>query len=82
MKILLFDREEILQGTLKDVVEAKHTEEINGENILEITTFDTQEIKKNYRIIYKDIYGYWHEFIVKGIDEDRGDEGNRKTSIL
>ena len=78
MKILLFDRDEILQGTLKNVVEAKHTEELNGENILEITTYDTQEIKKDYRIVYKDIYGYWHEFIIKGIEEIREDEGIKK----
>lgn len=78
IKILLFDREEILQGTLKDIVDIKHPEEINGENVLEITTFDNQEIKKGYRIVYKDIYGYWHEFIIKGIEEIREDKGIEK----
>lgn len=71
---LVLDRDENYIGKLKEVVEAKHTEELNGENILEIATFDTQEIKKGYRIVYKDIYGYWHEFIIKGIEEIREDK--------
>lgn len=75
---LVLDRDENYIGKLKEVVEAKHTEELNGENILEIATFDTQEIKKGYRIVYKDIYGYWHEFIIKGIEEIREDKGIEK----
>lgn len=64
---LLFDRSEILIGHLKDVLTARHTEEINGENILEITILDT--VEKGQRIAYKDSLGHWHEFIVKGVEE-------------
>ena len=73
MKILLFNRNEQYIATLKDVLSAKHTEELNGENVLEIETLD--EIEKNQRLIYKDKYGYWHEFIVKGVEEERVEEG-------
>lgn len=73
MKILLFNRNEQYIATLKDVLSAKHTEELNGENVLEIETLD--EIEKNQRLIYKDKYGYWHEFIVRGIEEERAEAG-------
>ena len=73
MKILIFNRNEQYIATLKDVLSAKHTEELNGENVLEIETLD--EIEKNQRLIYKDKYGYWHEFIVRGVEEERAEEG-------
>lgn len=73
MKILLFNRNEQYIATLRGVLSAKHTEELNGENILEIETLD--EIEKNQRLIYKDRYGYWHEFIVKGVEEERTEAG-------
>jgi phage minor structural protein len=73
MKILLFNRNEQYIATLRDVLSAKHTEELNGENILEIETLD--EIEKNQRLIYKDKYGYWHEFIVRGVEEERTEAG-------
>lgn len=73
MKILLFNRNEQYIATLRDVLSAKHTEELNGENVLEIETLD--EIEKNQRLIYKDKYGYWHEFIVRGVEEERAEEG-------
>ena len=73
MKILLFNRNEQYIATLKDVLSAKHTEELNGENVLEIETLD--EIEKNQRLIYKDRYGYWHEFIVRGVEEERTEAG-------
>lgn len=68
MKLLLFNREEDYIGNIKYVVSATHPEELNGEDLLEITTLDNR-IEKGYRIIYRDIYGYWKEFIVKGIEE-------------
>lgn len=73
MKILLFNRNEQYIATLRDVLSAKHTEELNGENVLEIETLD--EIEKNQRLIYKDRYGYWHEFIVRGVEEERTEAG-------
>lgn len=77
IKFLLFDKNENLISTLKDVTMTKHTEEINGENTLELETLD--EVEKGQRIVYKDKYGYWHEFIVKGIDETRAEDGVIKT---
>ena len=73
MKILIFNRNEQYIATLRGVLSAKHTEELNGENVLEIETLD--EIEKNQRLIYKDKYGYWHEFIVRGVEEERAEEG-------
>lgn len=73
MQMLLFDRNEQYMATLKDILLAKHSEELNGENTLEIETLDM--VEKNQRLVYKDKYGYWHEFIIKGIEEFRGDEG-------
>ncbi len=75
---LLFDREENYMGKIKDIITIKHTEEINGENILEIITLDVS-IQKEYRILYKSIYGYWNEFIVKGIEEEHTNEGIERT---
>ncbi len=76
--MLLFDREEKCMGKIKDIITIKHTEEINGENILEIITLDVS-IQKEYRILYKSIYGYWNEFIVKGIEEEHTNEGIQRT---
>jgi phage minor structural protein len=73
MKMLLFSRNEQYIATLRDVLSAKHTEELNGENVLEIETLN--EIEKNQRLIYKDKYGYWHEFIVRGVEEERAEAG-------
>lgn len=78
MKFLLFDRNENYISILKDVTEAKHTEEINGEDTLEITTLD-KNIGKNYRIAYKDKLGHWKEFIVQEIEETHNKEGLGKT---
>ena len=67
MKILVFDRDENLKGPLKNILLAVHTEEIHGDNILNIRT--TDYLEKGYRLAYKDKYGIWHEFIVKGLQE-------------
>lgn len=73
--MLLFDREENYLRKLKDVIEAKHTEEINGEDTLQVTTLD--EVEKGYRILYKSSAG-WKEFVIKGIDESHTAEGIEK----
>ena len=70
---LLFDRNERYIGNLKNVLSARHPEELNGENVLELTTLD--EVEKHQRILYKDEYGNWHEFIVRGVEEERAEEG-------
>ena len=55
MKILLFDSNNTLVKTLKDVSFAIHAEELNGENVLEIETYD--EIEKGQYLVYKDKIG-------------------------
>ena len=78
MKLLLFDRGENYIKTLKDVIQVHHSEEINGEDILEITTLDI-DVKKGYRIAYESKLGHWKEFIVKEIEDTHDGEGLEKT---
>lgn len=78
MKLLLFDRGENYIKTLKDVIQVHHSEEINGEDILEITTLDI-DVKKGYRIAYESKLGHWKEFIVKEIEDTHDSEGLEKT---
>ena len=65
---LLFDRNEKYISTLKDILEARHTEEINGEDTLDLTTLD-QSVSKGHKIAYKANTGEWKEFDVKEIAE-------------
>jgi hypothetical protein len=69
MRFLLFDRDEQYIGPLKQVISARNREVLNGENVLTISTL--QHVEKNYRILYKDEWGAWQEFIIKGIDEEK-----------
>lgn len=78
MKFLLFNKEEKLIGTLKNILEAKHTEEINGEDTLGLITLD-QNIQKGYKVTYKDKYGNWQEFIVNEIEESHAEVGIEKN---
>lgn len=73
MKFLLFDREENYIRNLENVTLAKHSEEINGEDVFELEIAGNTDIKKGYRIVYKSKYGYWNEFIVKEIEKSRTD---------
>lgn len=50
-------------------LKAQHIEEINGENTLHLTV-DTK-VNKYDTVIFKDRLGFWQEFIVQGITEDR-----------
>lgn len=71
---LLFDRNENYISTLKDVLEASHTEEINGEDTLELTTLD-QRASKGHKVAYKANTGEWKEFDVKEITETHALDG-------
>jgi phage minor structural protein len=73
MRFLLLDRDEQYIGPLKQVISARNREVLNGENVLTISTF--QHVEKNYRILYKDEWGAWQEFIIRGIDEEKTGEG-------
>ena len=74
MKFILFDREENYIKNLRNVLEAKHTEEINGEDVLEITTLD-HGVEKGYKVAYKSKHGYWNEFTVAEVEEFHTEEG-------
>lgn len=71
---LLFDRNENYISTLKDILEARHTEEINGEDTLELTTLD-QRVSKGHKIAYKANTGEWKEFDVKEVEESHTNDG-------
>ncbi|HZJ82878.1 MAG TPA: phage tail spike protein, partial [Clostridia bacterium] len=73
MRLMIFDRDEKYVGVLEHLESAYHTEEINGINILEIKT--KEHVEKGYRLIYQDIYGYWQEFVVKGVVESKDQNG-------
>lgn len=49
------------------VIDARSTEEVNGEHSVTVTTL--QELEKTDRILIKDGMGYWHEYVVLGIEE-------------
>ena len=74
---LLFDKSENYIAILKNVISAKNTEEINGENTLEITTLD-KVVDKGYKVAYKSDLGLWCEFIVAGVETEHTSEGIEK----
>lgn len=65
-----FDRLENYIGELNNVVEAIHTEELNGVNVLDLTLENYTSLKKKDRVVYQDpINNEWREFIVQEIIE-------------
>lgn len=67
----VFDKNENYIGRLKDVLEASRAEELNGEDILRLATLDN--IDKGHRVVFKDVNGRWHEYVVKEIEESHLD---------
>jgi len=51
-----------------DIMSLIKREEINGEHSLVITTL--QVLNKYERILYEDGRGYWHEYVVAGVDAE------------
>lgn len=69
LRILVYDR---LDNYLCDVdptqlLGATSVEEINGEHSITITT--TQTLAKTNRLLVQDGRGYWHEYVITGIEE-------------
>ena len=67
VRIMVFDR---LDNYLCDIepdhiVDAKYTDEVNGEHSITITT--TQMLEKTNRLLIRDGMGIWHEYVVLGI---------------
>lgn len=71
-----FDRLENYIGELNNVVEAIHTEELNGVNVLDLTLENYTTLKKKDRVVYQDpITNKWREFIVQEIIETHESDG-------
>ena len=68
-RVLVFDRfdSQVCELAENDVFELTRHEVVNGEHELSITT--TQVLEKGWRVVMQDDRGYWHEWIVSGIDD-------------
>lgn len=67
-----FDRWGRQTGTVQDVLEAVHSDELNGEDSLTLTT-PTCDLSKGDRIVWRDKFGEWHEHIVNDIKDEHAD---------
>ena len=67
-RVLVFDRfdAQLFELNENDVFELTRHEVVNGEHSLTITT--TQVLDQGNRIVMQDGRGYWHEWVVTGID--------------
>lgn len=52
----------------------KRKAKLNSLDIIEFDTFD-EILNKYYRLLYKDNYGSWHEYIISSIEMTHSDEG-------
>lgn len=68
-RVLVYDRfdAQICELAPADVFALESHEEINGEHSLTITT--TFKLSQGNRILMQDDRGYWHEWVVYGIDQ-------------
>lgn len=68
-RVLIYDRfdAQVCELSENDVFELTRHEVVNGAHELTITT--TQVLEKGYRVLMEDDRGYWHEWVVSGIDE-------------
>ena len=68
-RVLIYDRfdEQVCELSENDVFELTRHEVVNGAHEMTITT--TQVLEKGYRVLMEDDRGYWHEWVVSGIDE-------------
>lgn len=77
-----FDRLENYIGELNNVVEAIHTEELNGVNVLDLTLENYTSLKKKDRVVYQDpITNEWREFIVQEIIETHDSDGKMTIDV-
>ena len=66
MTFWVYDRWGNQTGTIADVTEAVHVDELNGEDTLTIVT-PRCEVTKGDRIVWRDGWGTWHEHAVAQI---------------
>lgn len=76
-KLLHYNQNEEPLGGLKNVLKAIHTEELNGQNVLDIELVDP-DLLKGHRLLYRDKSAKWHEFIVKEVETYRQTAGARQ----
>lgn len=74
-RIMAFDHLGASLGDLdpSKIIDATYVEEVNGENSITVTTL--QELEKTTRLLLRDEMGYWHEYVVCGMEEKHLDGG-------
>lgn len=70
--IYVLDRDERIRE-IPEIYNAIHTESLNGGSVLEFVS--TRRIEKYEHIVFQDLDGTWHEFIVSGVDEQHASDG-------
>ncbi|MEG2932715.1 MAG: phage tail spike protein [Gordonibacter sp.] len=79
MQFRLYDRWGTRLGNLCDVITAKHTDELNGEDSLNITMRGHAE--KGWRLVWGDEHGVWHEHVIASSEDYRGEKGIVETTV-
>lgn len=79
MQFRLYDRWGTRLGNLTKVVSAKHTDELNGADCLDITM--RGHVEKGWRLVWDDELDKWHEHIVASADDYRGEKGVVETTV-
>lgn len=74
----LYDRWGEQIGTIENVTEAIHLDEVNGEDSLKISVVG-QSFVKGQRVVWRDKFGKWHEHTVSEVTTDHAD-GNITTT--
>lgn len=75
VRVLVHDHTDAFLCELEppQVMDLRSVEEVNGEHSLTIVT--TQELEKTNRLLVRDARGYWHEYVVLGIESEHSDGG-------
>lgn len=72
MRFTVFDRWGKQVGTLPEVIEAVHKDEVNGEDSLTLV-MPSCSLVKGQRIVWRDKFFSWHEHIVNDVKTSHGD---------
>lgn len=72
IRFTVFDRWGRQTGTLTDVIEAVHKDEVNGEDSLTLVLASC-DLTKGDRIVWRDGFGTWHEHTVNDTEDVHGD---------
>ena len=79
IRFTVFDRWGLQIGTLPQVIEAVHKDEINGEDSLTLVLPSPCDLAKGQRIVWRDKWLEWHEHTVSDIKTVHG-EGQLLTT--